>query len=345
MATAAQTGPHQSGTASWSIRARASASPIPPGNTGARLDIDDLHRVRPADMDPAHRKRRWRWRKLRDHHLALNKTGDRVLHRERGRSPPRRRWTEHRHPVVQRLSDPQWLEVDLGSSQTICQVTLNWEPPTPPRSKIQTSRRHELDTIYSTTSGTGGTQTLSVTGTGPLHPHVRHGPGHPVRVSLWEFGVYGAGAELAARGTAGTTNSLNKTGDRVLDGATRRSPASAAVDGITGTRWSSRLLRPQCSKSRSLGYVRRASARSPELGKRPTPTRVPDPDLPPMARTGPPSSPPPPGRRHPRPCPSPGTGRYIRMYGKPPRHPVRLLALEDGGVRQHTARQAEAAGI
>ena len=25
------------------------------------------------------------------------------------------------------FSDPQWLEVDLGSSQAICQVVLNWE--------------------------------------------------------------------------------------------------------------------------------------------------------------------------------------------------------------------------
>ncbi|HEY4701807.1 MAG TPA: discoidin domain-containing protein, partial [Streptosporangiaceae bacterium] len=25
------------------------------------------------------------------------------------------------------FSDPQWLEVDLGSSQSICSVTLNWE--------------------------------------------------------------------------------------------------------------------------------------------------------------------------------------------------------------------------
>ncbi len=25
------------------------------------------------------------------------------------------------------FSDPQWLEVDLGSTQTICQVVLNWE--------------------------------------------------------------------------------------------------------------------------------------------------------------------------------------------------------------------------
>jgi len=25
------------------------------------------------------------------------------------------------------FSDPQWLEVDLGSTQSICQVTLNWK--------------------------------------------------------------------------------------------------------------------------------------------------------------------------------------------------------------------------
>src|ERR1700726_1141440 len=65
------------------------------------------------------------------------------------------------------FSDPQWLEVDLGSSQTICQVTLNWEAAYATGFQIQVSTDNSTWTsIYSTTTGTGGTQTLSVSGTG-----------------------------------------------------------------------------------------------------------------------------------------------------------------------------------
>ncbi|MGD0606073.1 MAG: ricin-type beta-trefoil lectin domain protein, partial [Streptosporangiaceae bacterium] len=37
------------------------------------------------------------------------------------------------------FSDPQWLEVDLGSTQSICQVTLNWETAYATAFQIQTS--------------------------------------------------------------------------------------------------------------------------------------------------------------------------------------------------------------
>ena len=44
------------------------------------------------------------------------------------------------------FSDPQWLQVDLGTSQTICQVTLNWEAAYAKSFQIQiVQRRHHLD--------------------------------------------------------------------------------------------------------------------------------------------------------------------------------------------------------
>ncbi|HEY2280253.1 MAG TPA: discoidin domain-containing protein, partial [Streptosporangiaceae bacterium] len=65
------------------------------------------------------------------------------------------------------FSDPQWLEVDLGSSATISQVVLNWEAAYATGFQIQTSTDNSnWTTIYSTTTGTGGNQTLSVNGTG-----------------------------------------------------------------------------------------------------------------------------------------------------------------------------------
>src|ERR1700759_2931731 len=65
------------------------------------------------------------------------------------------------------FSDPQWLQVDLGSTQSICQVSLNWETASGKAFQIQTSNDASTwTTVYSTTSGAGGTQTLSVSGSG-----------------------------------------------------------------------------------------------------------------------------------------------------------------------------------
>ena len=81
------------------------------------------------------------------------------------------------------FSDPQWLEVDLGATASISQVVLQWETAYATAFQIQTSADGtNWTTIYSTTTGTGGTQTLNVTGHRPLRPDVRHRPGHPVRV-------------------------------------------------------------------------------------------------------------------------------------------------------------------
>src|SRR5439155_1350654 len=65
------------------------------------------------------------------------------------------------------FSDPQWIRVDLGSAQTVCQVVLTWEAAYATAFQIQVSADGSAWTsIYSTTTGTGGTQTLTVTGTG-----------------------------------------------------------------------------------------------------------------------------------------------------------------------------------
>ena len=54
------------------------------------------------------------------------------------------------------FSDPQWLEVDLGSSQSICQVGLNWEAAYATAFQVQVSADNvNWTTIYSTTSRNG----------------------------------------------------------------------------------------------------------------------------------------------------------------------------------------------
>src|SRR5690348_14746973 len=60
-------------------------------------------------------------------------------------------------------SDPQWITVDLGTAQTIGSVKLQWEVAYGRSFKIQTSNDDRSWTDrYSTTSGTGGTQTISI---------------------------------------------------------------------------------------------------------------------------------------------------------------------------------------
>jgi F5/8 type C domain len=138
------------------------------------------------------------------------------------------------------FSDPQWLQVDLGAPATITQVTLQWEAAYGKAFKLQTSNDAASWTdIYSTTTGTGGTQVLAVSGSGRyvrLYGTVR---GTPYGYSLWEFQVYGAVAS-----SCGTNASQGKpaTASSVENAAT---PAGAAFDGNAGTRWSSQFSDPQ----------------------------------------------------------------------------------------------------
>ncbi|MDX6389252.1 MAG: beta-glucosidase [Streptosporangiaceae bacterium] len=98
------------------------------------------------------------------------------------------------------FADPQWLQVDLGSSQTICQVTLNWETAYATALAIQTSPDGtNWTTIYSTT-GTGGTQTLAVTGTGRYIRMYGTARATAYGYSLWEFGVYTTGGATGGGG-------------------------------------------------------------------------------------------------------------------------------------------------
>ncbi|WP_060904695.1 poly(ethylene terephthalate) hydrolase family protein [Streptomyces scabiei] len=92
------------------------------------------------------------------------------------------------------FGDPQWLSVDLGATATISQVVLRWETAYGRAFQIQTSDNGtSWTTIHSTTTNTGGVQTLDVDGNGR---YVRvHGTqrGTAYGYSLWEFQVYGSG--------------------------------------------------------------------------------------------------------------------------------------------------------
>jgi beta-glucanase (GH16 family) len=138
------------------------------------------------------------------------------------------------------FSDPQWLQVDLGQQYNITGVTLNWEAAYARAFQIQTSSDGtNWTTIYSTTSGTGGVQNLSVNGTGRYIRMYGTARATPYGYSLWEFSVAGTpasgGGTLLSQGHPATASSLESSSF----------PASNAVDGNTGTRWSSAFSDPQ----------------------------------------------------------------------------------------------------
>jgi hypothetical protein len=112
------------------------------------------------------------------------------------------------------FADPQWLQVDLGASATITRVALNWEAAAGKAFQIQTSANGSTwTTIYSTTTSTGGNQSLTVNGTGR---YVRmYGTARTTQYgySLWEFQVFGG-----TGGTTPTTPPVSPTGPAVPGG-------------------------------------------------------------------------------------------------------------------------------
>lgn len=91
------------------------------------------------------------------------------------------------------FSDPQWLQVDLGATHTINQVVLTWETAFAKAYQIQVSTDGVTwTTIYSTTAGPGGTETLNVTGTGRFIRMFGTQRATQFGYSLWEFEVHGS---------------------------------------------------------------------------------------------------------------------------------------------------------
>ncbi|KJY17207.1 MULTISPECIES: discoidin domain-containing protein [unclassified Streptomyces] len=103
------------------------------------------------------------------------------------------------------FADPQWIQVDLGAAARLSQVVLRWETAHARAYRIELSTDgSNWTTAHSTTAGTGGVQTLDITGTAR---HVRvYGTQRATAwgYSLWEFQVYG---------TTGTGPTLPGGGD------------------------------------------------------------------------------------------------------------------------------------
>ncbi|MGQ4515880.1 glycoside hydrolase family 3 C-terminal domain-containing protein [Streptomyces sp. DW26H14] len=146
-------------------------------------------------------------------------------------------------------SDPQWLTVDLGSTQALSQATLNWETAYAKAFQIQTSTDNShWTTVYSTTTATGGTQTVPLSGSARYVRMYGTQRATAYGYSLWEFQVYGPSRDSGGGtgdepcGTATAALGKPATASSVQDPSFT---AGAAFDGNAGTRWSSAASDPQ----------------------------------------------------------------------------------------------------
>ncbi|MGW7647166.1 discoidin domain-containing protein [Streptomyces bobili] len=93
-------------------------------------------------------------------------------------------------------ADPGWISVDLGAMAQINKVVLQWDPAYAKSFQIQVSPNGvDWTPLYSTTTGQGFKQTLTVSGQGRYVRMYGTERATPYGYSLWEFQVYGTGGD------------------------------------------------------------------------------------------------------------------------------------------------------
>ncbi|HEY0454351.1 discoidin domain-containing protein [Actinophytocola sp.] len=136
------------------------------------------------------------------------------------------------------FTDPQWIQVDLGAGAAIQEVRLNWEAAYARAFTVQVSSDATAwSTVYTTSAGTGGDQTLAVTGTGRYVRLQLTARATQYGYSLWEFQVYGNGSTgpgpdgLLSYGKPATASTYQN------DGACGGCTPAKVTDYDPATRW------------------------------------------------------------------------------------------------------------
>jgi hypothetical protein len=100
------------------------------------------------------------------------------------------------------FSDPQWIYVDLGSVASVTRVVLQWEAAYGKAYQIQVSNdAGSWTTIFSTSTGSGGVNDLSVAGSGRYVRVNGTQRGTAFGYSLFELQVYGSTGQQAFGGS------------------------------------------------------------------------------------------------------------------------------------------------
>ncbi|GIF14183.1 discoidin domain-containing protein [Actinoplanes teichomyceticus] len=143
------------------------------------------------------------------------------------------------------FADPQWIRVDLGATATITRVVLQWERAYGSAYRIETSADGSAwTTVHTTANGTGGTETLDVTGSGRYVRLYGTARGSGYGYSLYEFKVYGSTGAGTPGGDCATNAARGRPATASSSEGADVSP-DRAVDGDAGTRWSSQFADPQ----------------------------------------------------------------------------------------------------
>jgi hypothetical protein len=96
------------------------------------------------------------------------------------------------------FSDPQWLQVDLGGTATLSSVVLAWETAYSRTFNLQVSANGSTwTTVKANVAGTGGRQSVAVTGSGRYVRLLSTARATQWGVSLTEFEIYGSGGGTA----------------------------------------------------------------------------------------------------------------------------------------------------
>ena len=131
------------------------------------------------------------------------------------------------------FTSSEWIQVDLGATATLTRVVLSWEAAFATGYQIQTSASASgpWTTIFSTTTGDGGIDDLTLSGTGRFVRMNGTQRATGFGYSLFEFQVFGTAtgaSTLLSQGKPATASSVEGP-----------FAAANAVDGDAGTRWGS----------------------------------------------------------------------------------------------------------
>ncbi|GAA4250454.1 discoidin domain-containing protein [Dactylosporangium darangshiense] len=98
------------------------------------------------------------------------------------------------NPHTRWVSGPgesQWITIDLRAAYNVCRVVLNWDFQYAKAFQLQMSNNGtSWYTIFATTTGAGGIQSIDAAGTGRYIRMLGTARGTGWGLSLWEFEVY-----------------------------------------------------------------------------------------------------------------------------------------------------------
>jgi len=111
-------------------------------------------------------------------------------------------------------NEPNWWQVDLGSSRALSRVRINWEAAYGRAYSIQLSDNGSTwREAYSTFSGAGGVEDIGISGSARYVRFNGTSRATPYGFSFWEFEVFGAcGSTTTSTGASTTTTTTQPPG-------------------------------------------------------------------------------------------------------------------------------------